>query len=87
MERYLIEQYLNDINKILKKINKDNLSLATQIASIPEIIRGYGHVKEENINEAEEKRKNLLDKWENKKINLEEDDSSSEKSKIIFAAE
>jgi len=87
MERYLIEQYLNDIDKILQEINKDNLSLAIQITSIPEIIRGYGHIKEENINEAQEKRKKLFDMWNKKESNFKENTDSSEESKIIFAAE
>ena len=66
MERFLIEQYKNDLNKILNELNSKNISLAVQIASIPEMIRGYGHVKEENIKKAERKRKELLEIWNSK---------------------
>ena len=66
MERFLINQYINDINKILNELNTKNISLAVQIASIPEMIRGYGHVKEENMIKAEIKRKELLEIWNSK---------------------
>ena len=65
-ERLLINQYLNDINSILDKMNSKNVTLAIQIASIPEMIRGYGHVKEENISKASEKREDLLKLWRSK---------------------
>ena len=72
MERYLIKQYINDLDKILDKVNKHNLSLAIQIASIPEMIRGFGHVKEDNINNAQQNREELLERWNSKeKINIE----------------
>ena len=66
MERFLIEQYKNDLNKILNELNSKNISLAVQIASIPEMIRGYGHVKEENMKKAERKREELLEIWNSK---------------------
>ena len=66
MERFLINQYINDINKILNELDAKNLFLAVQIASIPEMIRGYGHVKEENMIKAEIKRKELLEIWNSK---------------------
>ena len=62
-ERFLIKQYVEDIDLVLKSINSKNISLAVQIASIPEIIRGYGHVKEANINKALIKREELLKLW------------------------
>ena len=66
MERLLINQYINDINKILNELNTKNISLAVQIASIPEMIRGDGHVKEEKMIKAEIKRKELLEIWNSK---------------------
>jgi len=66
MERFLINQYKNDLDKILNELNSKNISLAVQIASIPEMIRGYGHVKEENIKKAERKREELLEIWNSK---------------------
>jgi indolepyruvate ferredoxin oxidoreductase len=66
MERFLISQYKEDIDKILQEVNSKNISLAVQIASIPEMIRGYGHVKEEHMKKASIKRSQLLDSWNSK---------------------
>ena len=85
MERYLIEQYINDINKILNELNKDKLFIATQIASVPEIIRGYGHIKEENIIKAQEKRKQLLENWKSSKNLKPESDQQNKFAANIFA--
>jgi len=85
MERYLIEQYINDINKILNEVNKDKLFIATQIASVPEIIRGYGHIKEENIIKAQEKRKQLLENWKSSKNLKPESDQQNKFAANIFA--
>ena len=41
------------------KINKSNYDTAVKIASIPDQIRGFGHVKEKNIKEAINNRTDL----------------------------
>ena len=88
MERFLINQYKKDIEKVLKTVNSENISLAVEIASIPENIRGYGHVKEDNIKIAAIKRDQLFKQWNSKKVltnfekkNLQPPDSD----KIMFA--
>jgi indolepyruvate ferredoxin oxidoreductase len=48
-ERELIGSYRNTITDLLAKLNRDNFAVAVKIASIPEEIRGYGHVKERYI--------------------------------------
>jgi indolepyruvate ferredoxin oxidoreductase len=48
-ERELIGSYRNTITDLLAKLNRDNFAAAVKIASIPEEIRGYGHVKERHI--------------------------------------
>ena len=87
MERFLISQYKEDINKILKEVNSKNISLAVEIASIPEMIRGYGHVKEEHMKKASIKREQLIGSWNSKNTltNFEEKDlKTSESDKIMF---
>jgi indolepyruvate ferredoxin oxidoreductase len=37
---------------ILERLSGDNHSLAVDLASVPERIRGYGHVKERHLAEA-----------------------------------
>jgi indolepyruvate ferredoxin oxidoreductase len=52
MERLLILDYQNSIEKILLKLNKVNatqtMPIALDIAKIPESIKGFGHVKAKN---------------------------------------
>ncbi|QAU33304.1 indolepyruvate ferredoxin oxidoreductase family protein [Janthinobacterium sp. 17J80-10] len=59
-ERALIGQYRQTIASLLPKLHADKLALAVAIASIPETIRGYGHIKEHNLREAREKEATLL---------------------------
>ena len=42
-------------HRVLNHLNKDNYGLALEIASLPKEIRGYGHVKEQNLQKCEEK--------------------------------
>ena len=60
MERALITEYRNTIGGLLSKLNADNLAQAVAIASIPEDIRGYGHVKERHLKAAKQKEATLL---------------------------
>jgi indolepyruvate ferredoxin oxidoreductase len=65
MERQLIADYFADIDQLLSKLDRDNLKLAIDIASIPEQIRGYGHIKEANFTKAATSREQLLAAWRN----------------------
>jgi indolepyruvate ferredoxin oxidoreductase len=60
MERALIGEYRTTIGGLLPKLNADNLSQLVAIASIPEDIRGYGHVKERHFKAAKQKEAALL---------------------------
>jgi indolepyruvate ferredoxin oxidoreductase len=60
MERALPQVYRATITALLDQLSKDNLSKAVAIASIPEEIRGYGHVKERHLALAEAKQQRLL---------------------------
>jgi indolepyruvate ferredoxin oxidoreductase len=60
MERALIGEYRATVGGLLAKLTADNLSQAVAIASIPEDIRGYGHVKERHFKAAKEKEAALL---------------------------
>jgi len=59
-ERKLIEDYKNIIIEIGKKLTVNNYNIAVDIASFPDQIRGFGHVKEKNIRAAEECKNNLM---------------------------
>jgi indolepyruvate ferredoxin oxidoreductase len=61
MERQLISEYEQIIGELLVSLSADNHALAVRIASIPEDIRGFGHVKERNIGKAKAKQSELLE--------------------------
>ncbi len=63
-ERRLREDYFADMDRIAAKLTKANHTTAVALAEIPEQIRGYGHVKEKAITEADQAREALLAKFE-----------------------
>ncbi|MBC7608836.1 MAG: indolepyruvate ferredoxin oxidoreductase family protein [Polaromonas sp.] len=52
MERELITDYKASIETVLKSLTAENHAMAVEIARIPEMIKGYGHVKERNVKAA-----------------------------------
>ncbi|GAB6195609.1 indolepyruvate ferredoxin oxidoreductase family protein [Lysobacter xanthus] len=65
MERQLIEDYVRTVDGLLAKLDAGNVDLAAQIASVPEHIRGYGHVKDEHVAQAKAREAELLRDWDN----------------------
>jgi indolepyruvate ferredoxin oxidoreductase len=65
MERQLIVDYFATIEGLLGKLDRSNVGLAAEIASIPEHIRGYGHVKEDHLHKAKTREAELLKEWDN----------------------
>jgi indolepyruvate ferredoxin oxidoreductase len=63
MERQLIADYFATVDALLAKLDAGNVALATEIASIPEHIRGFGHVKEAHLHKARARETALLEKW------------------------
>ncbi len=59
-ERALIAEYRNTIAQLLSKLTADNLTKAVAIASLPEHIRGFGHVKERHLSASRQKEAALL---------------------------
>ncbi|MEG1042345.1 MAG: DUF6537 domain-containing protein, partial [Pseudomonas sp.] len=62
-ERALIAEYRQCIETLLAGLTADKLALAVEIASIPEDIRGYGHVKEHHLAAARIKWQTLMTRW------------------------
>ena len=52
MERALIGEYKASIETLLINLTAENHASAVLVARIPEIIKGYGHVKERNVRAA-----------------------------------
>jgi indolepyruvate ferredoxin oxidoreductase len=63
-ERALIVEYRDTVSRLLPRLTADNLSKAVAIASIPEEIRGYGHIKERHLKAAKEREAGLLKEFE-----------------------
>ena len=62
-ERALIGEYRQCVEELLAGLNAERLSLAVQVASIPEDIRGYGHVKLRHLAAARTKWDALMGRW------------------------
>ena len=60
MERALIIKYEQTVDALLKALHPDNVELATDIASLPQLIRGFGHIKARNVEDAARREAVLL---------------------------
>ena len=63
IERALPLAYRATLSALLPQLTEENLSLVVAIASVPEEIRGYGHVKERTLALAQAKQNRLLAEW------------------------
>ncbi len=63
-ERLLRDRYFADIERLSANLTQAALATAVQIAEIPEQIRGYGHIKEKAIGEADAERTRLFEELE-----------------------
>ncbi|HRP25482.1 MAG TPA: indolepyruvate ferredoxin oxidoreductase family protein [Rhodocyclaceae bacterium] len=62
-ERRLIEEYFSLVDRFCRQLDIARLPVAVELARLPEQIRGFGHVKERSVVAAEEKRKQLLERF------------------------
>ncbi|MBD8876537.1 indolepyruvate ferredoxin oxidoreductase family protein [Roseibium polysiphoniae] len=60
-ERKLIETYRSDLEEVLRRIDGGNYGLLVELARVPDLVRGFGPVKEANLAKAAEKRSELLE--------------------------
>jgi indolepyruvate ferredoxin oxidoreductase len=67
-ERALIAEYFATVDELLGRLNRENLALAVEIASLPEQIRGYGHVKDKHLAKVQPRRDELLAAWRNPQV-------------------
>jgi indolepyruvate ferredoxin oxidoreductase len=63
MERQLIVDYATTLRELATALTPDNHALAVEIASLPEQIRGFGHVKLRNVAKAKAREAELLALW------------------------
>jgi indolepyruvate ferredoxin oxidoreductase len=65
MERRLLAMYEGDLDLIVRSLVLGKAEAAAALASIPALIRGYGHVKEESAKKAAGERERLLERQGN----------------------
>ena len=65
MERRLIADYAALVEEIAGRLEHDNHAAAVALATIPEKIRGYGHVKESHLEDAKAQEAELLQTFRN----------------------
>ncbi len=69
LERALITEYEQLINRVLERLavgtDEGTYDTAVALASLPEQIRGYGHIKARSIDEARQREQTLLARLEN----------------------
>ncbi|MFM9979715.1 MAG: DUF6537 domain-containing protein, partial [Burkholderiales bacterium] len=60
MERQLVEDYERTVGDLISGLSRENHAIAVEIASLPESIRGYGHIKAKAMLDARSKLDTLL---------------------------
>jgi indolepyruvate ferredoxin oxidoreductase len=63
-ERALIGEYEAAVDALLANLDRERHALAVQIASLPDEIRGYGHIKMKSIGAARTRREELLARFQ-----------------------
>ena len=64
MERQLLAQYEGDLDRIARQLSPAKVEAAAALASVPSLVRGYGHVKEAAAAKASQERERLLERLE-----------------------
>ncbi|WP_417671751.1 indolepyruvate ferredoxin oxidoreductase family protein [Roseibium sp.] len=59
-ERELVARYQSDLEEVIRRLEGGNYGLLVELARIPDMVRGFGPVKEVNLEKAMEKRAVLL---------------------------
>jgi len=65
-ERQLIEDYFTHLDDIVEQLSTENLTAAIELADYPDEIGGYGYIKHASIEEAEARKRVLLDNFHNR---------------------
>ncbi len=63
LDRLLIAEYEARVNDLLCGLNHERHVLAVKLASLPEYIRGYGHVKERTVAAVRALDRDLMNRW------------------------
>lgn len=64
LDRRLLADYELDVELLVRDLRRQNQAIAVRIASLPETIRGYGHVREKAAETALRQRSELMQEWQ-----------------------
>ena len=64
MERGLLRDFEADVDRLVAGLTKDRLAVAAQIATVPQQIRGFGHVKDASVGPAKAEARRLWKQWD-----------------------
>jgi indolepyruvate ferredoxin oxidoreductase len=64
-ERQLVKDYVALVDRLLSPLTAENYETAVELAALPQKIRGFGHVKEHNLEIVRKEQEALLDRFEN----------------------
>ncbi|MEN3147542.1 indolepyruvate ferredoxin oxidoreductase family protein [Neorhizobium sp. IRAMC:178] len=63
MERKLIADYFSLVTELSEGLDAHGHSIAVELAGLPDMVRGFGHVKLASVRRYEKRRTDLLAKW------------------------
>lgn len=63
MERQLVADYFALVDELANTLTGAKLDLAVELANVPDQIRGFGHIKERNVQAALLRRSGLLESY------------------------
>ncbi|WP_105439665.1 indolepyruvate ferredoxin oxidoreductase family protein [Neorhizobium sp. T25_13] len=63
MERQLIDDYFDLVAELSAGLDAGNHALAAELAGLPDMVRGFGHVKLASVERFEKRKTDLLAKW------------------------
>ncbi|WP_458729545.1 indolepyruvate ferredoxin oxidoreductase family protein [Pseudomonas brenneri] len=81
VERDWLANYERVLDEVLMDLTADNLTLAQDLAQLPDSVRGYGPVKERYLVHAQQRQAQLLERWRDGS-NAQFHDASQAGSKI-----
>jgi indolepyruvate ferredoxin oxidoreductase len=64
MERRLIEEYEQMLERVLTRLDGSNHAVAVKIAQLPEQVRGFGHVKAKSVAKMQRERDALMSEFD-----------------------
>ncbi|MNT82885.1 2-oxoacid ferredoxin oxidoreductase [compost metagenome] len=65
-----MDEYLALLDEFTRTLSADRIDTAIQLASIPDDIRGFGHVKEASMQKAAVRHTELLDRYRTARITV-----------------